>query len=154
MRTVMRAARSELSEAETRQHSEQIAQSIQSLIQWPSLKRLHAYRSNSMWREVDTSWLEAYVHRMWPHIDVVVGDISKTAQIPNSQFDVIIVPLLAFDERRSRLGLGGGWYDRFLSTQPHAVTIGLAHEVQKVSQVAVEPHDVALTHIVTEQSTY
>jgi 5-formyltetrahydrofolate cyclo-ligase len=91
---------------------------------------------------------------MWPHIDVVVGDISKIAQIPNSQFDVIIVPLLAFDERRSRLGLGGGWYDRFLSTQQHAVTIGLAHEVQKVSQVAVEPHDVALTHIVTEQSIY
>lgn len=154
LRQIMSNARGELGMTDARRLSSVVAGLTKPLIQWSNVRRLHVYRSNRMWREVDTSWLEAYVSTVWPQIEVVVADVSKSASLPNGPFDVIIVPLLAFDERKNRLGLGSGWYDRFLATQPTATTIGLAYEFQKVSQLAAEPHDVPLSIVVTERTVY
>lgn len=66
---------------------------------------------------------------------------------------VIVVPLVAFDDRCHRLGYGKGYYDRFL-TSASAPTIGLAYELQHVRSLPSEPHDRPLTCVVTEQRLY
>lgn len=63
--------------------------------------------------------------------------------------DLIIVPLLAFDRSRYRLGYGKGFYDRLLATSP-AATIGVAFAAQEVDRLPREPHDLPLDWIVTE----
>jgi 5-formyltetrahydrofolate cyclo-ligase len=76
------------------------------------------------------------------------------------KFDVIIVPLLGFDARGYRLGMGGGYYDRALGfrlrrtkrQRPHL--IGLAYEMQRVRSLEVEPHDVQLDAVVTEERVH
>ena len=62
--------------------------------------------------------------------------------------ELIIVPAVALDEKRNRLGRGKGFYDRLLSTT-HCPTIGVACDFQLVDEVPVEPHDRPLDCVVT-----
>lgn len=65
--------------------------------------------------------------------------------------DVIIAPLVGFDSRLNRLGQGGGHYDRAFEHLPDALRIGLAWSVQQVDHIPVEPWDVPLHLVITEQ---
>ena len=72
--------------------------------------------------------------------------------------DLILLPLVAFDELGNRMGMGGGFYDRSLAClQQQASTtrlIGLAHEIQKVEQLATQSWDIPLHAILTEDQLY
>ena len=62
--------------------------------------------------------------------------------------DVVIVPGVAFDRAGNRLGMGGGFYDRFLSTVT-VPKIALAHTFQIVQAIPVDGHDRRVDIIVT-----
>ncbi len=64
--------------------------------------------------------------------------------------DLAIVPGIAFDESGRRLGRGGGYYDRFLSTLSVA-SIGVAFELQLVPEVPSGSQDIRVKAIVTER---
>ena len=70
--------------------------------------------------------------------------------------DFALVPGVAFDRRGWRLGYGGGFYDRLLSGGLAEKTplISGAFEVQVVDEVPVDPHDVPVDAVVTEEGTY
>lgn len=55
---------------------------------------------------------------------------------------LVIVPGLVFDHRGYRIGYGGGYYDRFLSQEPHHPTIALCYDFQLCSGFEPEPHDI------------
>lgn len=66
--------------------------------------------------------------------------------------DLILLPLVAFDRRGNRLGMGGGFYDRTLSTRaPHTLLVGLAHSCQETDSIARQSWDIPLDAIVTER---
>lgn len=62
-------------------------------------------------------------------------------------FDLIIVPGLAIDKTRYRLGYGGGYYDHFLNQHPEAHKVGIYYPFQLVEAVPTEPHDVQLDDV-------
>jgi 5-formyltetrahydrofolate cyclo-ligase len=66
------------------------------------------------------------------------------------QPELILTPLLAFDDWGGRLGQGGGHYDRTFAALPQAIRIGLAYSGQRVERLPVEPHDIALHGVLTE----
>jgi len=76
------------------------------------------------------------------------------------ELDLVFVPLVAFDPRGHRLGMGGGYYDRTFAfrldepatTRPRL--IGLAFEGQKLERLDAQPWDVPLDAIVTEAGIY
>jgi 5-formyltetrahydrofolate cyclo-ligase len=64
--------------------------------------------------------------------------------------DLVLVPGLAFDVHGARLGHGQGHYDRLLPRLPrHAPRVGVAPDALVVERVPTEPHDVAMTHLLT-----
>lgn len=65
--------------------------------------------------------------------------------------DVIVLPLLAVDERGARLGYGGGYYDRFLKAHPKAKRIAFCYDFQIVREVPTELHDEKVDVIVTDK---
>ncbi len=65
--------------------------------------------------------------------------------------DIVFVPLLAWDRRLSRLGYGGGYYDRTLAARPDAVAVGIGFASQEVAAVPVGPYDVPLDAVLTER---
>lgn len=64
--------------------------------------------------------------------------------------EVVLVPGLAFSEDGKRLGRGGGYYDRFLSSFRHTHRVALAYEAQLVPDLPIENHDQRVDIIVTE----
>jgi 5-formyltetrahydrofolate cyclo-ligase len=68
--------------------------------------------------------------------------------------DVLLVPLVAFDEKLNRLGYGGGYYDRLiekLSKKKKILKIGLALSDQKINKVPINKYDQKLDYIVTNK---
>lgn len=66
------------------------------------------------------------------------------------QLDIIITPLVAFDDHGNRMGMGGGFYDRTLANpQVSAIALGYAHDCQHSEQIPLAPWDVPLPLIVT-----
>ena len=72
--------------------------------------------------------------------------------------DLILVPLVAFDNKANRLGRGGGYYDRFLasSKRNHSglKSLGLGHSLQQVEAVPVEAWDITLHAIATPRQIF
>ncbi|NIF49539.1 5-formyltetrahydrofolate cyclo-ligase [Enterobacter sp. Ap-1006] len=71
--------------------------------------------------------------------------------LPLNKLDVLVTPLVAFDETGQRLGMGGGFYDRTLQNwQQHGFyPVGLAHDCQQVETLPVEQWDIPLPAVVT-----
>lgn len=72
--------------------------------------------------------------------------------ISPATIDAMLVPLLAFDNAGHRLGMGGGYYDRYLSRLEHNIPlIGVAFACQQSNTLLPnEPWDVPLHTVVTE----
>ena len=66
-----------------------------------------------------------------------------------AEIDCVIVPGAAFDIRGNRLGLGGGYYDRFLLRTVKAHKIALAYDFQLVDNLPTEFHDVKIDSVMT-----
>lgn len=69
----------------------------------------------------------------------------------SQELDLIIVPGVAFDPKGHRLGLGGGFYDRFLARVSGIVFLSPAFEFQVVDQVPYQDHDITVDYIITEK---
>ncbi|MET3924092.1 5-formyltetrahydrofolate cyclo-ligase [Devosia sp. 2618] len=79
------------------------------------------------------------------------GTLAPSDLAPRAEPDIVIMPLLGFDARGTRLGYGGGYYDRTLAKlKKKPLLVGLAYAVQELDDIPREAHDVPLDAIVTE----
>ena len=73
--------------------------------------------------------------------------ISKKIKYP----DILLVPLVAFDNHLNRIGYGGGFYDRYINKirkKKKVVTIGFAYSYQKVKKIPTNIYDIKLDFII------
>ncbi len=85
--------------------------------------------------------------------ELVAGRFGVLEPGPDSppaglDFDLILVPGMAFDRGGGRLGRGRGYYDRFLS-RASGVVAGVCFDDQLIGKVPLEPHDVRVNVIFT-----
>lgn len=82
--------------------------------------------------------------------------LDVTQVLPLTQLDVMMIPLVAFDNQGQRLGMGGGFYDRTLMNwqQKNFYPIGLAHDCQQVELLPVAHWDIPLPEIITPQKIW
>ena len=77
-------------------------------------------------------------------------DSDRFPIVPADVLDMIIVPLVAFDQTGARLGYGGGCYDRYLPMLPPICQIvGIAFDEQRIDHVPTDAHDLPLPHIIS-----
>ena len=74
--------------------------------------------------------------------------------------DLVIVPLVAFDGKGNRMGMGGGYYDRSFAWRFHRrswkgpMLVGYAYELQKLERIKASDWDVPMDAVVTESTLY
>lgn len=79
------------------------------------------------------------------------GTFGPPSTAPRAIPDVLLLPLVAFDKTGTRLGYGGGYYDRTLASLPKKPRlIGLAYAVQELDEIPRLDHDVPLDAVITE----
>ena len=87
----------------------------------------------------------------------ILAPLANQGQLSASpSFDLILLPLLAFDAQGHRLGQGGGYYDRYLQTSAVAkpLRVGIAFHFQAVDHVPAEHFDEKLHAVVTERGVF
>ena len=91
-------------------------------------------------------------------------DVPAESLLRPDAMALVVVPVVGFDRRCQRLGMGGGWYDRsFAAAQSiddgssvgrKPMLVGAAFAAQQVDALAAQPWDVALDAVCTEQTTF
>lgn len=111
-------------------------------------------------------------HQLW-FVELKPGSHMKTNQYgilePNHRLnkiqplyalDMVLLPLVAFDQTGARLGMGGGYYDRTfayrkqLSPFERPKLIGITHQLQQVESLPTESWDIPLSAIITDQHCF
>ena len=97
------------------------------------------------WKKKDVLYVNKYG---------ILEPLKSKSIIPN----IILVPLLAFDKFKNRLGYGKGFYDKFLKkkdkNKSKIISIGVAFSFQKYHKLPVNEKDVKLDYILTEKGIF
>lgn len=72
----------------------------------------------------------------------------------NTEDAVVILPGVAFDRKRNRIGYGKGFYDKFLDKHPSCKTIAIGFECQIVDEIQTDSFDYRPDILITEEYTY
>jgi 5-formyltetrahydrofolate cyclo-ligase len=82
---------------------------------------------------------------------------SRRQACPLLALDIVLMPLVAFDGRGNRLGMGGGYYDRTFASRAHRthlrrpLLVGAAFAFQRREHLEARPWDVALDAAITDR---
>jgi len=182
LRKVYLDKRQSLSEAEYLQLNHQLCENFFAHIELSFIKVLHCFIPIEKNREPNTWLIIDRIRREFPHIRLSVPRIDKNGGLENFFFeglhqlqlnswgilepkqgvptetgkiDMVIVPLLVFDENGNRVGYGKGFYDRFLAEcKPSVKSVGLSlfEPVDKIEDI--EAHDIPLSYSVTPTQAF
>ena len=87
-----------------------------------------------------------------------IHEPSSEDIIDANKLDIAVVPIVAFDKKKNRLGYGKGFYDRYLNRYlkkfDNIITIGIAFSFQKYHKLPVKNNDVKLDYILTEKGIF
>lgn len=166
LRESLKQARLALSPEDRQAKSRIISASLLDLADWSGVRALHCFEPIERLGEVDVSGFLDEVRKNHPAVDIYasrkIGGEWRIVQLGSGatdtdtpRFDAVIVPMLGFDsETLHRIGYGGGYYDKFLASQPQASKFGVCFEQGRLERLPAEPHDVPLDTIITEEKTY
>jgi len=183
LRKAMLQKRLHYSVAEVNKWSEQISQLFLASFPLREIKTLHLFLPISRYNEINTWYLIQQLQQQYPQISLVVpvtnmqertlshhrfttdtvlvenkwGILEPQAAEPVAEtlIDLILIPLLGFDEQGHRVGYGKGFYDRFLALcRPEVLKIGLSLEAPVTKITDVYPGDVVLDYAVTPEKVY
>ena len=184
LRARIKEKRKQLSDESLNLLGNDILKNVQASISFEDRERISTYFS--MNNEVDTSELNNYLwginkHLFLPKIKqdkLLFSSYSKDQKlslndygIPEPEhndkklidaveFDLMFIPLVAFDSKCNRIGMGGGYYDKTLAFKKESekkskpLLIGLAYEFQKIDTIEKNTWDIPMDAIITENKTY
>ncbi|MDO4545657.1 MAG: 5-formyltetrahydrofolate cyclo-ligase [Bacillota bacterium] len=79
---------------------------------------------------------------------------EKSEKIAPWDIDLVVCPCTVFDERGGRMGMGAGYYDRYLEKCRYAHVVSVAFETQKADYVPMESWDKPMEMVFTEDAVY
>jgi 5,10-methenyltetrahydrofolate synthetase len=168
LRAQIKTLKKQHNSTQLKEQSEQILEKLEKDAAFIQAKRIMLYCS--LPDEVQThAFLEKWREEKVIILPTVVGDdiipveLSKGTKfnigdfnIPEPQnepyqgdYDLIIVPGVAFDKSGNRIGRGKGYYDRFLCQHLEVKRIGICFDFQLVDEVPTEPTDIKMDKIIS-----
>ena len=84
-------------------------------------------------------------------MNIMEPDPEKCECLDSKENALIVMPGVAFDKDRHRIGYGGGFYDRYLALHPEHPTVAVAYEFQIFDRIPSEKQDIRPQLLVTEE---
>ncbi len=78
---------------------------------------------------------------------------AEASIVDPEEIDLVLCPCAGFDSEGGRLGMGAGYYDRFLPKCTNAYKILIAFEAQHLKRVCTEAYDIPMDAVITEERT-
>lgn len=179
LRQTCRQIREKLSPTYRRNASNQICNHIRQLDSYRYAKRIALYQAINGEIDLGGLWRSAPLHGKYCYFPALnedktlsflpatpasifrenrygieEPDVERELALTPAQLDIIFIPLVAFDKKGTRLGMGAGYYDRTLANSHAPLLIGVAYEFQRQSYIETQPWDIPLNMVVTEQNAY
>lgn len=87
---------------------------------------------------------------------IMEPDVGKCPPVGTCSPDIALVPGVCFDRRGYRLGFGGGYYDRLLASKEmkDTLTIGIGYDFQLVKELPIQPWDMPVDIVCTEEELW
>ena len=79
---------------------------------------------------------------------------ERSQELQPEEIDLVVCPGTGFDPACNRMGMGGGYYDRYLPRCVNARIVMVAFEVQKLAAIPVDPWDRPVEQVFTEDAVY
>ena len=84
----------------------------------------------------------------------MTASVFETAStVDPAAIDLVLCPCAGFDSDGRRLGMGAGYYDRFLPQCRNAFKLLIAFEAQHLDILCTEDHDLPMDAVITEERT-
>ena len=174
-RAAGKAARRGLSPQERAAFSRAIVEAIAASEEWKQAKTVLSYRA--VGAEADLSGLETYAaaegKQLCYPLCTAPGEMiallplsaeswhvgsfgiteplrERSRELPPEELDLVLCPCTAFDSAGRRMGMGGGYYDRYLPLCKNARITAVAFSAQGCDELASEPWDVPMERVFTE----
>lgn len=180
LRRLLLSYRGQLTEAERERAAHKVSEHLHALTEFQQAQTIGSY--HSVRAELPTAELNQHLQRekqlALPRLHPVVSNhllflqvtektiwhansfgipeprLASPDIVPLDHLDILLVPLVGFDQQGNRMGMGGGFYDRTLAAHragryPKLLTIGLAFDCQQLEQLPTEPWDVPLNMVIT-----
>lgn len=180
LRETMKQVRTNISAAYCATASNQICTRIRSLNHYRAANRIALYCATKGEINVDELWGNALLKEKecyFPVIneqeltlsflpatpttpfkknrfDIAEPDVNPDLAISIEQLDLVLIPLVAFDVRCTRLGMGSGYYDRTFKDKKNCLLFGVGYQFQRVNHLKPEPWDVQLHAVITQRAIY
>ena len=183
LRKIYLERRKNLSSFDGKQKSKQIADGFFNHFDLNNVRFLHCFTAIEKFNEIDTTFIFTRIWQEFPNIQTLVPRVNfEISEIENVKFtaetklaqniwqinepeiglnvepkeiDIIIVPLICFDEKGFRVGYGKGFYDKLLKNcRSDCLKIGLSYfaPIEKISDV--ENFDVKLDFCVMPEKVW
>lgn len=142
-KTVMsyRAMKSEVDLHELDEHAKRLGKRIV----YP--RCISATEMIALYPASDEDWQRSSFGILEPSLDTAI-------QVDPTEIDLVLCPCSAFDEAGNRIGMGGGYFDRYLPLCRNATVAAVAFELQKARSIQPEPHDRRMDLVFTDATTY
>ncbi|MBO7698159.1 MAG: 5-formyltetrahydrofolate cyclo-ligase [Erysipelotrichaceae bacterium] len=166
LRKTILKKRNALSENEIKERSKIICEKLLPYLKDKMILSYYPFESEVDVSEINGSFKVAYpvvyggkyLDAFVPENDVFIPneyginepDPDDSLLVDSSDIEVIIVPLVAFDRNKNRLGYGKGYYDRYLNDY-EGLKIGVAFSEQETDTIETEKNDVQLDIIITDK---
>ncbi len=178
VRAMMRQLLARMDPADRRERSRSLVARLTELPAWQTARRVLLFAPLPVEPDVDPLWslgalegkecayprVEGMVTRLY-YVHGLAGleptrwglrePVKLAAREANvADFDLALVPGLAFDAQGGRLGRGGGFYDKLLAGRNRKLTlVGVCFAAQRMEQLPLAPHDVLMDTVCTEDGT-
>ena len=174
LRKHLKALRNELSPAQVSRSSDKIAQHILACDAYKNAKLIMGYLAFGKELSVDRVLLQALADGKRVVVPFITSPTEMEAAVftgmenlcldrfrircvaepavfvDTAAIDLLLVPGVAFGRDGSRMGMGAGYYDRFLLRAPQAITLGVAYDSLRQEHLPMDEYDIPVQYLVSE----
>ncbi len=183
LRRIYLQKRRSLSDVEYEELNIQICENFFNQVDLASIKVLHVFIPMEKNREPDTIFIIERIQKKFMHVSLVIPKVNHVTEemenflfeginqleknkwnilepkagkiVETKEIDMVLIPLLVFDEEGNRVGYGKGFYDKLLSncrSDCKRIGLSLLEPVAKINDI--NPHDKKLHACITPSKTW